>query len=227
MRSFTILLLLLTSTPFLYSQKNTFISYEIGLSHTKYSFHGNTNLALSARVETAIPMGLITQEITKNFYVETGYTTDYTIFSFVDKTADKEYWYSLFYRNGKQIPLRVQFRLPLFNHKFSLYTLSGVSYSFGLKENNLGMNNNDYFTVTDFYMQRDFFLGQLGVGLDFNCGKNIYIGVKFQRDFAFQDTVDIKGYIENQTPFSIRHRAHASMFSFRVGYRISSLWNTN
>lgn len=224
MRNFIILLMFLTSTSFLYSQKSTFISYEIGLSHTKYSFHGKTDLAFSTQVGTGTPIGLITQEITKNLYVEIGYTTDYTVFNFEDKSKDK--WLDLFYRNGRQIPLRVQFRLPLFKNKFSLYALSGVSYSFGLKENNLGTNK-DYFTVTDFYMKRDFFLGQLGVGLDFNCGKNIYIGVKFQRDFSFQDTVDIKGYTENQTPFSIRHRAHASMFSFRVGYRISSLWNTN
>ena len=224
MRYFLTLLLLLTSSTFLYSQKSTFISYEIALSNTKYSFNGKTNLALTTKLETGIPMGLITQEITKNFYVEAGYTTDYTTFYFSEMEEDKGD--NLFYRNGNQIPIRVQFRLPLFNNKFSLYTVSGVSYSFGVKENNLNTSN-PHFTVTDFYMQKDYFLGQLGIGLDFNCGKNFYIGIKFQRDFAFQDTANIQGYTNDLTPFSMRHRAHATMYSFRVGYRISSLWNGN
>ena len=216
----TLLLLLLFAFWKSHCQKSTLISYEIASGYDYVNFNSSGQNILNTA--SGIPMFILTQQLNKHFYVETGIASDYIEYIVGRDSLDDNG--VTFYKNETQIPLRIQYREHFFNEKYNIYLLTGINYSIGsAKEKNLIIANDA--GVTEFKINRNYLLGQIGIGMEYIINRHLFVGARYQYDFGFEDSIKIKGFTNSNMPFTINSKANSSVIGVYFGYKLSNLWN--
>lgn len=209
---------------FCFGQKNTFLSYEIsgGKNYTNVQNPtGDLNFSTTSLIVSGINLS---QEITKNIYIETGLRNGYTQSKFQDKTNEDAR--VVYYRNDIQIPLLLHLKLHFLKEKLNISLSPGINYSIGFKEDNIEIYDpENQFGTIHYNFKKDYIMAEVGIGVQYIINRHIFVGARLRYDFGLNDNATIISDASSTSQFKFTSRGNSSLVGLSFGYRISNLWN--
>ncbi|MGZ5280943.1 MAG: hypothetical protein ACXWEY_01580 [Bacteroidia bacterium] len=215
-----------------FGQKNTFITYEVGIPKDKLTFHNPQNNIIFRPSSLGVPGITLTQEIKKFLYFETGAYTDFIGADMVSTGSDTTNL--IFAQNQIHFPVRIQLRKSLFKERLNLSISAAPMFVFGWYESpayGFYSKRNQTIAISHkYFFKENYTLFELGSGIDIRLHKHLFIGLKYRYNLGTKNILDIEAETrrnnsaENANYYLKSNGTyHAFMFSF--GYRISKFWN--
>jgi hypothetical protein len=228
-----LLLVILFAIEFnIYSQRNTFLSYELGLTKPEF-YVFNPQKDITKQIERGIFEGIVlNQEIFKSINVELGFNYHLCVNQYVSyKNVDTT---SVFFDNEEfQIPIRLQYRKTYFEDKLQVFLSSGTILCLALKDSPVygsgSTNRSTNLTDVNYNFINNHALLELGAGADIFITKNFFLGLRYKYTVGFKQILNYEAYAmdanSSRSDYVIRTNGNCHSLSIGLGYRISSIWN--
>ena len=214
-----------------FGKTSTIIAYEVGPTKDDISFFNPQHNVKFNSDPTGVPGLVVTQQLYKSLYFETGVYSDYIGMDMVLlQSADTTNL--IFSQEEIQVPLRLQLRQYFFNGRLDFYMSAGTMIVIGNDGwSDLYTKNNKTILTTDKYLNKNnYTLMEFGVGADFFISKNFFIGIKYRYTAGFSTKFDMEYHTQgldqnNRTDYFVKSNGNYHSFMGSIGYRISWLWN--
>jgi len=215
-----------------FSQKNTLLTYEIGVTQKEFNFVSPQGLVEFYNSRNGVPGLIATQQIYNSLYLETGIYND---FLGCDMTAANELDTTnlLLAQDEIHIPLRIQFRQEYLNGRVNLFLSAGPMFVFGLGDYTYSLHsaqNNTELNTNKFDFKKNYTLFEFGIGTDIYLSKNFFVGLRYRYNHGFNEIIDINSNTQhisesNSMDYYLNSKGNYHAFMFSLGYRISKFWN--
>ncbi len=213
------------------AQLETLFTYDVGIPKDQITFSNNIGKVESKIAKVAVVGLVLTQQIYKKMHLEIG---GYFDFLAIDMYSDNKETLLTFAQNQIHMPIRMQFRQPIFNNKFDFNLTAGINFVFAWFEDatfGLHPNPNQYILKTKEYkFIENHILYEFGAGTNFILGDFLYIGIKFRYNFGPKNMLSINTQSLNNagiisSDYYLSSKGNYSSISLAVGFMISFLWN--
>lgn len=215
-----------------YSQRNTLLTYEIGVTQKECNFVNPQGLVEFYNNRNGVPGLVVTQQIYNSLYLETGIYNDFLGCDMI--VADGLDTTNLLLAQDEiHIPLRIQFRQEYLNGRVNLYLSAGPMFVFGMGDYSYFLysaQNNTELNTNKFDFKKNYTLFEFGIGTDIYLSKNFFVGLRYRYSHGFNEIIDIKSNTQhisesNSIDYYLNSKGNYHALMFSLGYRISKFWN--
>ncbi len=215
-----------------YGQRNTLLTYEVGVTHKEFNFVNPQGLVKFYNSGNGVPGLIVTQQIYHSLYLETGIYNDFLGCDMI-LTDELDTTNLLLAQDEIHIPLRIQFREEYLKGRINLFLSAGPMFVFGMGDYSYFLysaNNNTELNTNKLEFKKNYALIEFGIGTDIYLTKNLFVGFRYRYNIGFDKIIDINANTRhvsetNDIDYFLNSKGnyHALMISF--GYRISKFWN--
>jgi hypothetical protein len=214
-----------------YSQRNTLLTYEIGVTQKECNFVNPQGLVEFYNSSNGVPGLIVTQQIYNSLYVETGIYNDFLgcdmiVANELDTTN------LLLAQDEIHIPLRIQFRQEYLKGRVNLFLSAGPMFVFGMGDYSYFLHsaqNRTELNTIKMEFKTNYTLFEFGIGTDIYLTKNFFVGFRYRYNHGFNKIVDINSNTNisesNSIDYYLNTKGNYNAFMISLGYRISKFWN--
>lgn len=213
-----------------YGQKKMYLSYEMGITFNRVTFNNpqrNVNLEQNT---VPIPGFIITRQIKKSWYVETGIYQGFLGADMI-KSGEFDSTNVQFAQEQIHIPLRVQTRTTVFDDHLHLFATIGANVvlaSGGYTFEFITQNNNTEALNKRLRYKPTYILGELGMGFDLFLSKRFFVGGRYRFNLGFTQILNIMVTTltageNNIEDYNLVGHGSFHAFMISMGFRIGKL----
>ncbi len=216
----------------LHGQRNTLLTYEVGVTQKEFNFINPQGLVKFHNSGNGVPGLIVTQKIYQSLYFETGIYNDFlgcdmTLINELDTTN------LILAQDEIQIPLRIQFQQEYLKGRVNLFLTAGPMFVLGMGDYSYYLHSaqgNAELNTNKLEFRKNYALFEFGIGSNIYLTKNFFAGFRYRYNIGFDKKIDIFSTTQhvsepNNIDYFLNSKGnyHAIMISF--GYRISTFWN--
>lgn len=214
-----------------YGKTSTIIAYEVGPTKDDISFFNPQHNVNFYNDPTGVPGLVVTQQLYKSLYFETGVYSEYIGLNMV-LLQPEDTTNLIFAQEEIQIPLRLQLRQYFFNGRLDFFMSAGAMIVIGKDGWSYlyTKNNNTVLTIDKYINKNNYALIEFGVGADLFITKNFFVGIKYRYNAGISPKLDMEYHTQgleqnNRTDYYIKSNGNYHSFMTSIGYRINWQWN--
>lgn len=215
-----------------YSQKETLLTYEIGVTKIDFNFINPQGVVEFDSSRNGVPGLIVTQQVYNSLYLETGIYNDFLGFNMI-AVNELDSTNLLFAQDEIHIPLRVQFRQEYLNERLNVFLSAGPMFAFGVGDHRYFLysdQNNTELHTYKFDVKKNYMLLEFGIGTDIYLSKNFFVGLRYRYSHGFNEIIDLNSNTQhvsesNSIDYFLNTKGNYHAFMFSLGYRISKFWN--